>query len=156
MDAELLSIGKIASFFDVSVKAIRVYEKMGILIPAKIDPDTGYRYYTVDQVQTLNALLDLKRVGFSLNEIKKIMSGEVDNAKFVEALQQKRIAWQETIFLSESKIDIIDKIGQRIAVTKESSKLHELTEEERARLLVKIVCIEDLSERNVISEAIWL
>jgi len=156
MDTTLLRIGEIASFFGVSVKAIRVYEKKGILIPTKIDPDTGYRYYTAHQVQTLNALLDLKQIGFSLNEIKDIMSGKVNNAKFSNDLKQKRIAWQEAMSLSESKIDIIDKIGERIAVTKESCKLHELTEEERARLLVKIVCIEDLSDRNVISEAIWL
>ena len=46
------------------MKAIRIYEKKGIIIPSKIDPDTGYRYYTADQVQTLDALLELKALGF--------------------------------------------------------------------------------------------
>jgi len=50
---KLMKIGEIAAFFNVSVKAIRIYEKKGILIPAKTDPDTGYRYYTANQVQTL-------------------------------------------------------------------------------------------------------
>ena len=66
MEEPLMRIGEIAAFFNVSVKAIRIYEKKGILVPAKIDNDTGYRYYTADQVQTLNALLELKTLVFSL------------------------------------------------------------------------------------------
>lgn len=156
MDNTLLRIGEIAAFFNVSVKAIRIYEKKGILIPAKIDPDTGYRYYTVDQVQTLNALLDLKRIGFSLDEIRDVVSGKVDNDDFVAALKRKRIAWQEAISIAESKIYAIDKIGENITASREAKKLHELTDEERAWLLVKTVCIEDLSDRNAVSEALWL
>ena len=73
MEENLMRIGQIAAFFNVSVKAIRIYEKKGIIVPAKIDPDTGYRYYTADQVQTLAALLELKALGFSLSEIKNIV-----------------------------------------------------------------------------------
>lgn len=64
MDEQLMKIGEIAAFFNVSVKAIRIYEKKGIIVPARIDPETGYRYYSADQVRTLNALLELKTLGF--------------------------------------------------------------------------------------------
>ena len=66
MNDDLLRIGEIAGFFDVSAKALRIYEKMGIIKPVKIDAKTKYRYYSADQVQQLNALLDLKELGFSL------------------------------------------------------------------------------------------
>ena len=156
MEEKLIKIGEIAAFFGVSVKAVRIYEKKGILVPAKIDHDTGYRYYTPNQVQTLNALLDLKGLGFSLDEIKDIMAGKIEGESLVAAMKRKRIKWQDAISVAESKIDSIDQMAGRICDSKEAAKLHELTEDERAWLLVKLVCVEDFSGRNVLSEALWL
>lgn len=64
MEEHLMKIGEIAAFFNVSVKAVRIYEKKGIIRPARIDKQTGYRYYTADQVQQLNALIELKGAWF--------------------------------------------------------------------------------------------
>ena len=156
MEEPLMKIGEIAAFFNVSVKAIRIYEKKGILVPAKIDPDTGYRYYTADQVQTLNALLELKTLGFSLSEIKNIISGGVNSSDFMATLVRKRLAWKDAISSAENKIDAIDKIIERMGKSKEVTKLQELTDEQRAWLLVKMVCVEDLHGQSVLSEALWL
>ncbi|NLP45382.1 MerR family transcriptional regulator [Acetivibrio saccincola] len=156
MEEPLLKIGQIAAFFNVSVKAIRIYEKKGIIIPAKIDPDTGYRYYTADQVQTLAALLELKALGFSLSEIKSIISGGINDSDLVAALVRKRLAWQDAIASAQNKIDAIDRITECIKKSKEATKLQELTDEQRAWLLVKMVCVEDLYGQKVLSEALWL
>ena len=78
MDDNLLRIGEIAGFFNVSVKAIRIYEKMGIIKPVKVDPKTKYRYYSADQVQQLDAVLELKQLGFSLAEIKRLLDGGME------------------------------------------------------------------------------
>lgn len=72
------------------------------------------------------------------------------------ALLRKRLAWQDAIAAAESKIDAIDKISERISKSKEAAKLQELTDEQRAWLLVKMVCVEDLQAQSLISEAIWL
>ncbi|HPF86984.1 MAG TPA: MerR family transcriptional regulator [Candidatus Limiplasma sp.] len=156
MEKPLLRIGEIAAFFNVSVKAIRLYEKKGIIIPAKIDPATGYRYYAPDQVQTLDALLELKALGFSLKEIKTILSGGLGSNALTAALTRKRMAWQSVIAAAENKIDAIDKITQRMASSKEVLKLQELTDDQRAWLLVKMVCVEDVHGQHVLSEALWL
>lgn len=156
MEEPLMRIGEIAAFYNVSVKAIRIYEKKGILVPAKVDPYTGYRYYTADQVQILDALLELKMLGFSLNEIKNIMSGGINSNDLMAALARKRLAWQDAIVSAENKIDAIDKIMERMAKSKEATKLQELTDEQRAWLLAKMVCVEDLHGQNVLSEALWL
>jgi len=156
MEEPLMRIGQIAAFFNVSVKAIRLYEKKGIIVPAKTDPFTGYRYYTVDQVQTLAALLELKALGFSLSEIKKIISGGVNNSELLTALVRKSLAWQDAIAAAENKIDAIDRIIGRIRESKEATKIQELTDEQRAWLLVKMVCVEDLRTQNVLNEALWL
>lgn len=156
MEEPLMKIGEIAAFFNVSVKAIRIYEKKGIIVPAKVDPATGYRYYSADQVQTLDALLELKTLGFSLSEIKNIISGGVNDKDLMAALVRKRLAWQDVISSAENKIDAIDKITERLAKSKEATKLQELSDEQRAWLLVKMVCVEDLHGQSVLSEALWV
>lgn len=152
----LMRIGEIAAFFNVSAKAIRLYEKKGILVPEKIDPATGYRYYTADQVQVLNALIELKSYGFSLCEIKAIVKGETDSEQLRGALLRKRAAWQDAISQAENKIAAIDRTAQRITESKEAAGLAGMTDEQRAWLLVKMVCVEDLRVQSLLSEAIWL
>ncbi|MDF2588533.1 MAG: hypothetical protein K0S41_2374 [Anaerocolumna sp.] len=151
-----MKIGEIAAFFNVSVKAVRIYEQKGIIKPAKIDSMTGYRYYTADQVGQINSLLELKALGFTLTEIQNIMSGKMTSDKLIDALQKKRMAWQESISIAENKMDAIDTISKRLTESKAASKLHELTDEQRAWLMVKMVCVEDLRGQSVLSEAIWL
>jgi DNA-binding transcriptional MerR regulator len=156
MDDVLMRIGEIAAFFNVSVKAMRIYEKMGILKPVKVDEKTGYRYYTADQVRQLDALLELRELGFSLSEIKKLLESGMAKDQYMEVLVHKKAMWQDKISAAQDKIDNIDEIIEKLATVKPPIKLHELTEDERAHLLSRMVCLEKLHARNVVSEAIWL
>lgn len=155
-DEHLMRIGEIADFFNISQKAIRLYEKKGIIKPAKTDKMTGYRYYTADQVQQLNALIELKALGFSLDEIKNIMEGGTTAEKLIAAMADKKRAWQEAVILAENKMDAIESITGRLKTSKEAERLQEMTEEQRAWLLVKMVCVEDIRAQHALSEAIWL
>ena len=156
MNEPYMKIGEIAAFFSVSVKSIRIYEKKGIIIPAKIDSKTGYRYYSPAQVQTLNTLIELKSLGFSLAEIKNILQGNIDTNELITKLSQKSTAWKEAITVADFKIDSIDKIIERLKIAKDANKITELTDEQRAWLLVKMICVEEVSVRSALSEAIWL
>ncbi len=152
----LLKIGEVADFFQISVKAVRIYEKKGILVPAYIDPDSGYRYYTPDQLHQLAALLELKALGFSLDEIKDVMVGESSKEVLYKAMQEKLRNWENLVIMAQSKMDAIESISERLVSSKEAEKLRELTEEERAWLLVKLVCVENVQVQSTINEAIWL
>lgn len=156
MESTFMKIGEIAAFFNVSVKAVRIYEKKGIIKPARIDSTTGYRYYTADQIQQINALLELKTLGFSLVEIKKIMLGNTTNEDFIQILEQKRSSWLDSISIAENKIDAINMISKRLSTSQSAKNIQELTDEQRAWLLVKMVCVEDIHAQSVLSEAIWL
>jgi len=157
MEEHLMKIGEIAAFFNVSVKDVRIYEKKGIIRPARIDKQTGYRYYTADQVQQLNALIELKGLGFSLNEIREIMQGKgMDSRRLTECLLQKKMRWKESISAAENKISELDSIIQRLSGSRDTEEMSEMTEEERAWYLVKMVCVEDTAVQSAISEAIWL
>ena len=155
-EAVLLKIGEMADFFQISVKAVRIYEKKGIITPAYIDPESGYRYYTPDQLHQLAALLELKALGFSLDEIKDVMVGESSKEVLYKAMQEKLRNWENLVIMAQSKMDAIESISERLMGSKEAEKLRELTEEERAWLLVKLVCVENVQVQSTINEAIWL
>ncbi len=67
-----LKIGEFSKLNMVSTKTLRHYEEIGLIAPFEIDKWTGYRYYTVDQLSKMNRIIFLKKLGFSLEEIKEI------------------------------------------------------------------------------------
>ena len=78
--ATLYKIGMFAAMNHVSVKTLRFYEEQGLLIPAFIHPETGYRYYTLSQMAVLHQITALKLAGFTLEEIGQINSGADEEA----------------------------------------------------------------------------
>lgn len=156
MKNDLMLIGEIADFFGVSRKAMRLYEKKGIIKPVEVDPENGYRYYSTEQVQQLNALLELKALGFSLDEIKTITDGKATKELLIKLLQKKQQIWQETIISAKHKAECLDRVIQNIQGSPTAERIAEMTEEERAWLLVKMVCVEDIRAQKILSEALWL
>ena len=83
-----LKIGEFSKMMQVTVKTLRHYEQRGLLMPEEVDKWTGYRYYSISQMQRLNAIRDLQRQGFTLEEIKELFD---DGAQMpsVDQLTQK-------------------------------------------------------------------
>ncbi|WP_406046165.1 MerR family transcriptional regulator [Micromonospora sp. NBC_00898] len=63
------SIGELARASGLTVSALRFYDRSGVLVPALVDPVTGYRWYTDDQVAPARLVAGLRRVGMPLAEI---------------------------------------------------------------------------------------
>ena len=76
----LYKIGMFAAMNHVTVKALRFYEEQGLLIPALIHPETGYRYYTLSQMAVLHQITALKQAGFTLEEIARVNAGADEEA----------------------------------------------------------------------------
>lgn len=70
----LLSIGDLGKIKKVTAKALRYYEKLGILIPAYINPDTGYRYYSTEQLLLVDLIQICMELGIPLKNFKKYMT----------------------------------------------------------------------------------
>ena len=67
-----LKIGEFSQMMQVTVKTLRHYEQKGLLLPDEVDEWTGYRYYSIEQMQKLQSIRDLQSLGFSLDEIKDL------------------------------------------------------------------------------------
>ena len=71
----MFSIGEFARIGTVSVRTLRHYDEIGLLRPAKVDPATGYRGYSADQLGQLNRILALKELGLSLAQARQLLDG---------------------------------------------------------------------------------
>ena len=72
----MLSIGEFSNICKVSAKTLRYYAEIGLLEPSEVNPDNGYRYYTIEQLEKMLFINRLKAYSFSLDEIKTILQLE--------------------------------------------------------------------------------
>lgn len=74
VDEELLAIGTFSRRSRLSLKALRLYERLGLLSPAEVDPDNGYRRYRESQLFTARLIVGLRRLDMPLSDVAQIIS----------------------------------------------------------------------------------
>lgn len=70
----LFSIGELSKLQNISKQTLIYYDKIGLFPPAYTNPQTGYRYYSAAQLDYLDTICIMKKIGFSLEEIKQHMN----------------------------------------------------------------------------------
>lgn len=92
----MLKIGDFSQLGQVSVRTLHHYDERGLLKPARIDDWTGYRFYSVEQLPRLNRILALKDLGFSLDQIGRLVDDDVpaEQLRGMLALKQAEIERQ--------------------------------------------------------------
>lgn len=106
----LFPIGEIATLFHLSVGTLRHYEKLGLLQPEYIDPDSGYRYYSTRQFESLNTIRYLRVLDTPLEQIADFLK-----KRDVEHIQKLLRQQKETIIQKRRELEIIEhKIDNRL------------------------------------------
>jgi DNA-binding transcriptional MerR regulator len=77
---DLMSIGEFARLSRLSAKALRLYDGLGLLPPAQVDPDSGYRWYAAGQLDNARLVASLRLIGVPLAQIQLILSLEPEAA----------------------------------------------------------------------------
>ncbi len=103
-----LSIGEMAKLRKVTVDTLRHYDKIGLLKPYHTDPNTGYRYYSIYQYEVLGTIKELRKIGFSLDEIKQFLTNR-NVKKSVQLLQKSMDNIQEKIKELQNVHDILKR-----------------------------------------------
>lgn len=87
----MLTIGEFSNICKVSTKTLRYYAEIGLILPNEINPENGYRYYSINQLEKMLLINRLKAYCFSLEEIKSIFESNelIDEALFA-ALNKKK------------------------------------------------------------------
>ena len=67
------SIGELSKYQNISKQTLIFYDKIGLFRPAYVDPQNGYRYYSAKQIDYLDTILIMKKIGFPLSQIREHM-----------------------------------------------------------------------------------
>ncbi len=86
----MIPIGAFAKENNVTIRALHHYEQLGLIIPNNTDEFTGYRYYDESQSSAIMTINYLKSLGFSLSEVKQMMSSEMDASVLKQHLYAKK------------------------------------------------------------------
>jgi len=94
----MLSIGEFSNICKVSTKTLRYYAEIGLLEPSEVNPENGYRYYAIEQLEKMLFINRLKSYGFSLDEIKAILqSEETQDNNLYHAFTHKKKELEEQV-----------------------------------------------------------
>ncbi|HIT22605.1 MAG TPA: MerR family transcriptional regulator [Candidatus Scybalousia intestinigallinarum] len=121
----MYKIGDFSKIVDIPVRTLRYYAEYGVLVPSEIDPLTGYKYYSDDNVIECEFIKLLKSLDFTLDEIIEYKEG-LDE----EILEKKKAEFEEKIYLLNLKIDRVNQIQEDIENKRSYGKEKE-TERER-------------------------
>ncbi len=82
----MFKIGDFSRLTRVTVKALRHYDRLGLLKPDHIDATSGYRYYTAAQLPRLERLLALKELGFALEQVGRLLDADLSAGQLRQLL----------------------------------------------------------------------
>ena len=77
---KLLTIGAFARASQLTPKALRLFDELGLLRPAAVDPDSGYRLYDPEQLEHAQLVAQLRRIGMPLDQIRTVCCLEATDA----------------------------------------------------------------------------
>jgi DNA-binding transcriptional MerR regulator len=104
----MFTIGDFARLGRVSVRMLRHYDAIGLLTPAHVDPDSAYRFYTVDQLARLNRLVALKDLGFKLEQVQVMLDDSVGAGELAGMLRLRRAELEEQMAADASRLKRVE------------------------------------------------
>jgi DNA-binding transcriptional MerR regulator len=116
----MVKIGYFSRLSQVPVKTLRYYDQIGLLNPAHIDSFTGYRYYAISQLSRLNRILALKDLGLSLEQIGRILAGELTAPELRGMLRLRQSQLQEEVKAVE---EMLARVEARLQIIEMENKM---------------------------------
>jgi len=104
----VFKIGDFSRLTRVSMKTLRHYDDIRLFDPAQVDRFTGYRYYTFDQLPRLNRILALKELGFTLEQIARLLDDELPIAEVRGMFKLKRAEIEQQVQAEQARLARLD------------------------------------------------
>ncbi len=105
-----VSIGEFARRSRLSIKALRLYDELGVLVPARVDESSGYRYYDVEQLETARIVAMLRQLDVPLATIKELLTLEP-----ADAAEQIAAHWRGIEAVHDARRELADYLVNRLS-----------------------------------------
>ena len=116
----MLKIGEFSKLSHLTVKALRFYERKGILIPKKVDEQTGYRFYETSQLKEAARIKSYRQLGLTIEELqatnkginlKEILISKAESLKSQkEEIENRLLIIHHLLNASEMQYQVIEKV----------------------------------------------
>ncbi len=110
----MLKIGVFSKFAQVSISVLHYYDEIGLFRPNFVDEETGYRYYTADQISELNRILALKRLGLTITEIQRLIHDDISTDEIKGMLKLRKSQIRQTIAQEYARLNDIELCLEQI------------------------------------------
>ncbi|MBJ6764494.1 MerR family transcriptional regulator [Myxococcaceae bacterium JPH2] len=110
MSRLLYAIGEVSRITGLSVKALRLYQEKGLLEPSRVDPASGYRYYTEQDISVAHTLRALRDLQLSLEEIRGVLTELDQGAPFAQQLARIRARLAEEAASAQRSVLALDAL----------------------------------------------
>ncbi len=110
----MLKIGDFSKLSRVSIRMLRYYNALGLLVPAMTDQFTSYRYYSEDQLPVAGRITELKDMGFGLAAIGEIMKRYDDPRVLTQHLRLKQAELREQSAETAYRLRLLETALQRL------------------------------------------
>lgn len=104
----MIRIGDFSKLSRVSIKTLRYYDEMGLLKPVEVDRFTGYRYYEFDQLPRLYRILALKDLGFSLEEIGRLLEENLSAEQMRGMLKLRQAEIRQRVQVEAERLERVE------------------------------------------------
>ncbi|MBL8089018.1 MAG: MerR family transcriptional regulator [Anaerolineales bacterium] len=110
----MLSIGAFANMTRLSIKALRLYDQLGLLQPRHVDPQSGYRYYSIDQLSSARMIRNMREMDMPLATIRQVLVALISSPEQAEALatEYAEMREQEAKLIREQVKQFIHRVQQ--------------------------------------------
>ncbi|MDH6367421.1 MULTISPECIES: MerR family transcriptional regulator [unclassified Breznakia] len=105
----MLKIGDFSKFTKISIHMLRHYDEIDLLKPIKIDEDSGYRYYSEEQIPFANRIQLLKLMGFSLPNIKQMLQNYSNEDELQKYFDMQLSDKQDEMKKLKSQVRLLEK-----------------------------------------------
>ncbi len=110
----MFRIGEFSKIAQVPASQLRYYDEIGLFTPTYSDRETGYRFYSVQQLAQLNRILALKDLGLSLEQVRRLVEDEVSADEIRGMLTLRKAQIEQTLQAEAIRLQAVESRLQQL------------------------------------------
>ena len=148
----MIRIGDFSKLSRVPVKTLRYYDEVGLLKPMEVDVFTGYRLYEYSQLSTLHRILALKELGFSLEEIGRLLDDDLPVEQMRGMLKLREAEARQRV---QQEAERLERIEARLRQIEQENSMSKYDVVIKSAEEIKIASVRDMIPTPAEQGPLW-
>src|SRR5215212_9429326 len=119
----MFSIGEFSTISGITVRTLRFYHELGLLVPARVDPATNYRTYDERNLETAKVIAALRSLEFSLEQIREVLAECRDDKDALGQLERQQKVLADKVRRHQNALDTINQLIEKERHTRDEDKM---------------------------------